>query len=294
MELFTLLYVILGAVFVVVYYFPQAQTWISKAASASTVPSRPKVSSFNAIADKFHSLEEVQEALKVAGLESSNLVIGVDFTKSNEYTGKRTFNGNCMHMISDVKNPYQRVIEIVGKTLEVFDDDKLIPAYGFGDITTRDKRVFPFLPDRPCNQFGEVLSLYKDIAKTVQLSGPTSFAPIIYEAINILREERSYHILVIIADGQVTNERDTINAIVEATKYPLSIVLVGVGDGPWDKMLEFDDELPERAFDNFQFVDFHQIVSRSKTPVELEINFAVAALQEIPDQFKEIKRLRLL
>ena len=36
-------------------------------------------------------------------------------------------------------------MSILGETLEPFDDDGFIPAYGFGDISTRDKDVFPFV-----------------------------------------------------------------------------------------------------------------------------------------------------
>ena len=80
----------------------------------------------------------------------------------------------------------------------------MIPAFGFGDSETTDEDVFPFREDQnPCNGFEEVLERYNDIARKVNLSGPTSFAPIINRTISLVQESKKYHILVIIADGQV-------------------------------------------------------------------------------------------
>jgi len=252
---------------------------------------KPKSSTFTCFKDQYETLEQVQEALRKSGLESSNLIVGVDFTKSNTWTGKNTFGGFSLHHLSNIPNPYQQVIQIIGNTLSVFDDDNLIPAFGFGDLTTTDRNVFPFFPDRPCNGFQEVLNRYAEITPNVQLSGPTSFAPLINETIKIVQKEKSYHILLIIADGQVTNEKITANAIVQASNFPISIIMIGVGDGPWDMMEKFDDELPQRRFDNFQFVPFFDTM---KNVENSEVTFSVAALQEIPDQYNAIKDLSLL
>jgi len=247
---------------------------------------------FSAIKDKYKTVEEVQNALRETGLESSNLIVGIDFTKSNTWNGKNSFGNQNLHTLRNGSvNPYQEVIAIVGRTLEPFDDDKLIPCFGFGDVTTTDKSVFPFFPDRPCYGFQEVLTRYTEITPGLALSGPTSFAPLIRAAINIVKEQKAYHILVIIADGQVDNVKDTSDAIVEATNYPLSIICVGVGDGPWDLMEEFDDKLPKRKFDNFQFVPFTETMARAENR---EVTFSVAALMEIPDQFRAIKKMGLL
>ncbi|RYG41322.1 hypothetical protein EON68_03205, partial [archaeon] len=254
-------------------------------------PTKP-ASSFAAIRDQYETIEQVQAALRAAGLESSQLIIGVDCTKSNTWTGAKSFGGRCLHEISSARqNPYQEAISIIGRTLSAFDDDGLIPVFGFGDARTTDRAVFKFT-DAPCVGFEQVLDAYNRVIPSVTLAGPTSFAPMIRQAIDIVRKERQYTILVIIADGQVNDLATTEAAIVEASNYPLSIVVVGVGDGPFDTMREWDDNLPARRFDNMQFVDagsLSRVDARHR-----DAAFAVAALQEIPDQYKAVQRLRLL
>lgn len=41
-------------------------------------------------------------------------------------------------------NPYELATSVIGRTLEVLDDDKLIPFYGFGDCAqiTPSSRIF--------------------------------------------------------------------------------------------------------------------------------------------------------
>ncbi|KAI4388791.1 hypothetical protein MLD38_001088 [Melastoma candidum] len=263
---------------------------------------------YSRIADNYRSLEEVTEALARAGLESSNLIVGIDFTKSNEWTGARSFNKQSLHHIGEGLNPYEQAISIIGKTLAAFDEDNLIPCFGFGDASTHDQDVFSFYPEEICcNGFEEVLYRYREIVPQLRLAGPTSFAPIIEMAMTIVEKSGGqYHVLLIIADGQVTRsvdtergklspqEQKTVDAIVQASKLPLSIILVGVGDGPWDTMQEFDDNIPAREFDNFQFVNFTEIMSKNVPLSRKETEFALTALMEIPSQYKATIELDLL
>lgn len=264
---------------------------------------------YSKIDDDYNSLEQVTDALARAGLESSNLIVGIDFTKSNEWTGARSFHRKSLHHIGEEQNPYEQAISIIGKTLSSFDEDNLIPCFGFGDASTHDQEVFSFYPDEGyfCNGFEEVLRRYRELVPQLRLAGPTSFAPIIEMAITIVEQSGGqYHVLVIIADGQVTRsvdtergqlspqERKTVEAIVKASEYPLSIILVGVGDGPWDMMKEFDDNIPARAFDNFQFVNFTEIMTKNMDRSRKEAEFALAALMEIPSQYKATLELNIL
>ncbi|KAL5568776.1 hypothetical protein UlMin_025351 [Ulmus minor] len=277
-------------------------------ANPKSLPVVGKKNKYGYIPDTFTSLDQVTAALRNEGLESSNLILGIDFTKSNEWTGKVSFNNRSLHAIGNTPNPYEKAISIIGKTLAPFDEDNLIPCFGFGDATTHDKEVFSFHTDHtPCHGFEEVLSCYKKIVPNLRLSGPTSYAPVVEAAMDIVEKTRGqYHVLVIIADGQVTRsvdtsdnelspqEEKTIRSIVDASAYPLSIILVGVGDGPWEDMRKFDDRLPAREFDNFQFVNFTDIMTKYPNPTEKETAFALAALMEVPIQYKATKEFGIL
>lgn len=269
------------------------------------------------IGDHFKTLPELQQALAQAGLEACQLIVGVDFTKSNLWTGKHTFNGkqpsflwysnsqnsHCvlgrsLHAIDCGSNPYESAMTIIARTLESFDDDHLIPCYGFGDSTTQDRSVFSFYPNNePAHGLQSLVQRYQQLAGLVVLSGPTSFAPLIKQAMrDVFSSGMRYHILLIIADGQVsgTCAKDTRKAIVDACKFPLSIIMVGVGDGPWDIMKKFDDDLPKRPWDNFQFVELEKMIKNPslETPEMCEAAFALEALMEIPFQYKMILDLR--
>lgn len=250
------------------------------------------------IPDQYNSFDDLTAALRAAGVEKTQLIVGVDFTQSNQRAGTRTFGGRSLHDISDrtSPNPYEQALTVISQALWDFDDDHLIPSYGFGDSTTRDTKVFSFQDnDVPCKGLPGCLGQYRKIVERVTLYGPTSFAPLIRHAVHLVRETNEYHILVIVADGQVSSNcmPATVDSIVEASNYALSIVMVGVGDGPWATMDQFDDNLPKRRFDNFQFVDFNSVFTRYPKE-KRETAFATHALMEIPEQYGAVKKLKYL
>jgi E3 ubiquitin-protein ligase RGLG len=57
-------------------------------------------------------------------------------------------------------------------------------------------------------------------------------------------------------------------------------------------MEHYDDALPLRRFDNFQFVNFTSIVRHHLD--QPDVVFATSALMEIPDQYNIIHRLGYL
>ncbi|GJU15075.1 ribonuclease H-like domain-containing protein, partial [Tanacetum coccineum] len=145
---------------------------------------------------------KVTEALSHAGIESSDLSVGIDFTKTNEWTG------NFLSMLASYSygfNPYEQALSIIWKTLAEFDEDNLIPCYGFGDATTHGQHVFGFYPeDISCNGFEDVMIRCRENVPQLTLAGQTSFTPRIEQAMTIIGKQASF-IIVLVGDGTYNN-----------------------------------------------------------------------------------------
>ena len=237
----------------------------------------------------------------------------VDCTKSNLENGAASFGGRSLHDVSPgaPPNPYICVMRALSSVVAEFDDDGLIPLYGFGDRICGDTSVFDFSPAAAPVGVDGVVAAYAAKIASVELAGPTSFAPSIRKTMELVRDAAkkdkgkaaTFTIALIIADGQVTAVRDTVRSIVDASRHPIGIICVGVGDGPWDEMEQFDSSLPlatpsapdGRHFDNFRFVSHADVCARAAAAgVDAAELLAVEALHEIPDAFAACKKLKLL
>ncbi|CAL5997807.1 Copine_I [Hexamita inflata] len=80
--------------------------------------------------DKYKTYAELEQALRQSGLESMQLIVGFDFSKSNEWTGEKTYH-KSLHG-ADYLNPYLHSLQVLEPIIPKFDDDGIIPAFRFG------------------------------------------------------------------------------------------------------------------------------------------------------------------
>jgi len=102
-----------------------------------------------------------------------------------------------------------------------------------------------------------------------------------------------YHIMLIITDGDIHDVRASVDLLVELSGYPVSIIVIGVGDSKFktleyldsdEKMLK-DSKNIEAKRDILQFVPFNDCKQTDEFG-EVVLNgeaLAEAVLKEVPD-----------
>ena len=51
-----------------------------------------------------------------------------------------------------------------------------------------------------------------------------------------------YHILLILTDGNIHDLRETVDGMIQCSNFPISIIIVGIGDGDFSTMAFLDGD----------------------------------------------------
>ncbi len=231
------------------------------------------------------------------------LSIGIDFTGSNGHP----LDEDSLHRVAEnYVNDYEKAIYSCGNILAFYDYDQLFPVYGFGAIingsNNKDANMcFPinFNYENPyIYMISNIINVYHECLNQITFSGPTYFSPIINEVIKNIKSKRDnleYHILMILTDGIINDMNETIDALVEGSFLPLSVVIIGIGNSNFGNMEQLDaDDNPlisskgvKRMRDLVQFVPFSKFQHDAQKLSE-------EVLEEIPRQITEYYSLNHL
>ncbi|OUM69091.1 hypothetical protein PIROE2DRAFT_2975 [Piromyces sp. E2] len=191
-----------------------------------------------------------------------SVTFAIDFTISNgEINDPKSLHyksPDCDFNNFSTLNEYQKAIAAIGYVLEPYDSTKYMEVYGYGaKFFNRPEIEYDCAltgnPEAPSVLgVNGILHAYANALENVEISEPTNFAPIISKITAKSRVGlqpkhsnaplQKYHILVIITDGEISDMEDTKSAIIEASDAPISIIIIGVGHGNFDSMVELDGD----------------------------------------------------
>uniref|UniRef100_A0A3Q4MJ14 Copine Va n=1 Tax=Neolamprologus brichardi TaxID=32507 RepID=A0A3Q4MJ14_NEOBR len=205
-------------------------------------------------------------------------------------------------------NAYAMALKAVGEIIQDYDSDKMFPALGFGAKLPPDWRVSHEFPlngnvDNPyCNGMEGILEAYHQSLKTVQLYGPTNFAPVVNHVARYQRMALIHHYKLLVTANRVSAQSELKSC---AAKLPMSIIIVGVGQAEFDVNQPGNQENIASLIRGFlkvmcfflmsqQFVPFRDYMDRTGNHVLSMARLAKDVLAEIPDQLISYMKSRAI
>ncbi|KAL0483675.1 hypothetical protein AKO1_013980 [Acrasis kona] len=216
-----------------------------------------------------------------------NIMYAIDFS---------TYNGIHHELKDDSLNCYQKAIKSIGSILDAYDNDHLVPSVWIRRPSASILSSLGLLtPSLYVKGVDGIMDAYKHALSIVKPNNVNNLAKVISTAAGYARSGGTsrYQVCLVLTAGSVDDMTQTVDQIVKASGLPLSVIIVGIGNGNFTNMRILDGDAKtlqskgkDATRDIIQFVPF---LSEYSNNLE-ELNRLV--LEEVPKQFCSYMNLK--
>ncbi|EAS66821.1 phospholipid-binding protein [Dictyostelium discoideum AX4] len=237
-----------------------------------------------------------------------DLMVAIDCTESN---GDQKLETSLHYNVKPHQNQYIRsLLALESQLLNNFGVklEKRVEVFGFGAVINKHPnhnfRFHYIIDDRPNTLkagISGVIELYDKAIPKIQFTSPTKISSIIEDATRYSLQDfhstqLKYSILLILIDSDITDYESTVDEIVEASKAPLSIIFIGVGEYSFQNIPQLDGEKNGNIrligrFDRKQIRDNVHFISFKEFSIN-QIDFQNEILRKLPNQLTEFMEFK--
>ena len=200
-----------------------------------------------------------------------NTIFAIDFSENK---------GTNTHHVKNDESIFEKLMENYVDVLVPYNEDPFFHIYGYGfelkvEKSGIDADMYPInnKPDSPSVEKNNIKSIYYKFLNSINFSKNISNFDLIIKKINDKIKEdvdeydiSEYNVLLLFANSDITDEKEFVNDLILSSNLPLSIIVIGLGKGPYKKienvdknfMNLFDNEGNKAKRKNIKFISFYK------------------------------------
>jgi hypothetical protein len=221
-----------------------------------------------------------------------NTTFAIDFSE--------TSGTNTHHLVKD-ETTFDILMNNFINLLAPYNEDEFFYIYGYGfqfkDNSKAVTNMFPISQesDRPSIPKKNIKSAYCKFLENIKFNNKKTNLDLIIKQLNEKIKEdiddyevREYNVLLLFANNDITNEKEFYNEIILSSDLPISVVVIGLGKGPFTKLENVENNFMKLTDNNgnkakrknFKFISFNKQGKNYQKTVK-------NSLIDIPDQMIE-------
>ena len=238
----------------------------------------------------FHSLLDYLER----DLHLSTTIF-IDFSEVGE--------NNYHHIMDDNETIFEKLMKNFIDILAPYNEEPFFPIYGFG-FKEKEKFKAVYEPymfpinkkiEAPSINISDIKKIYNAFINAIDFGKQKTDIDLIVKKFNgIVKADiddydiNEYNILLIFTNSDISNEKEFVNDLIISSSLPISLVIVGLGKGPFTKLENVDEQFlnlkddegnkPQRSC--FKFVSFNKYSKNFQST-------AKKSLFDIPEEMVE-------